>query len=410
MGTIAVIACCDTKAAEIAFVSERIAKNGHRAFVIDVSTSADHISTAQVTREEVIASTGRLWGEFAGQSKDVLLAAIAEGAAVTTRRLQAEGAIDGILGLGGLQNTTIAAQAMQSLPIGFPKVIVSTVASGSRTFGPIVGTSDITVMPSITDLAGLNVISETVLINAAAAVSGMVRDGRRGVPRSDRPIVGTTLMGATNDGVVAAAELLEAAGQPVMCFHSTGVGGQVLEELISDGTISGAMDLTLHELVYEYFGGGFGAGTKDRLCAGVRAGIPMVVVPGGVDFICQWRESLFDDISERKMIWHNAQLAHVKLRVEEVTAIAKIIVERLNAATGPVKVLFPARGLRTFAQPGEPLHDPEVDNTILAVLQSGLRADIPLEVVDASIMDPEFSRIAADSMRELMAHGLVDVS
>jgi len=403
MSTIAIIACCDTKAAEIAFTKQRLESGGHDVLVIDVSTSADFTSPGDITREQVCASTGNPWLGLAGQPKDVLLAAMAEGAAVTLRSLEAAGRIDGVIGMGGLQNTTIAATGMQALPLGFPKLIVSTVACGTRTFDLIVGTRDILVLPSITDLAGLNTISEAVLANAAAAISGMVKNGVRGVAKSDKLIVGTTLMGATNDAVVEAANRLESHGQPVMCFHSTGVGGQILEELITDGVIRGAMDLTLHEIVYEYFGGGFGAGTKNRLLAGAKAGIPMLVVPGGIDFICQWKDALFDDIDQRRWIWHNPALAHVKLRVNEARDIAGLIVERLNQATGHVVVLFPTLGLRTFAKAGEPLHDAEVDRAILEVLRSGLKPEIEFTTVEASIMDPEFSQMAADRMLELMS-------
>lgn len=405
MKTIGVVACCDTKRAEIDFVADLIEAAGQRALIIDISTSAGFLSPGDISREEVVAAAGLAWPDLEGGPKDVLLESMAEGAAATLSRLYQDGRIDGTLGLGGLQNTTIAARAMRSLPLGVPKLIVSTVACGTRTFDMIVGTKDITVMPSITDLAGLNVISEAVLSNAAAAVVGMVQYAGHTARRTDGVIVGTTLMGATNDGVVAAAEQLEAAGQQVMCFHSTGVGGQVMEDLIADGTIGAAMDLTLHEVVYEYFGGGFGAGTTDRLASGARAGIPMVVTPGGIDFICQWRHELFDDIDERKMIWHNAQLAHVKLTVAEVREISRMIVSRLNKAAGPVVVLFPTLGLRTFAKAGEPLHDAEVDAAILREFREGLREDIPLRLIEASIIDPEFSRAAAEAMAELLPRG-----
>lgn len=402
MSTIAVVASRDTKQAEITFVCGQIIANGSRPLTIDISTSKGYESSSDISREEVAEAAGHRWSEIEGRSKDFLLDVMANGASELLRGLHASNTIQGAVGLGGLQNTTIAARAMQALPIGVPKLIVSTVACGTRTFDSIVGTKDITVMPSVTDLAGLNPISERVLANAAAAVTGMAEAGGRTVIVPKRPTVGTTLMGATNDGVVRAVEELEAAGLSVMSFHATGVGGQVLEELVTDGTLTATMDLTLHEIVYEHFGGGFGAGTENRLTAAAEAGIPMVVAPGGLDFICQWRGDLFPDAEERKVIWHNAQLAHVKLTEQEARAISRTVVSRLNKARGAVTVLLPTRGLRTYSAPGEALHDSAVDDAILEEFQTGLAPTIRVRTVDANLIDPEFAHAAAMEMLRLL--------
>lgn len=406
--TIAVVASTDTKDAEVNYVVEQLAARGARAVIIDVSTSKQFTSPHEaspehIRREDVATAAGHVWADIVGSPRAFLLDVMARGATRTLRDLHDTGRIHGVLGLGGLQNTTMAAQAMQALPVGFPKVIVSTVACGTRKFDMVAGTKDITVMPAVTDLAGLNFISRRILANAAGAVVGMVEAGGRDIGRPAEDTIGTTLMGATNDGVVQAVAELEAAGRPVCCFHSTGVGGQVLEELVADGALAATMDLTLHEIVYEYFGGGFGAGTTDRLMAGARAGIPMVVAPGGIDFICQWKGELFADVDDRKMIWHNAELAHVKLRENEARDVARLVVERLNAATGPVTVLLPTGGLRTMTRPGEPLHEPTVDAVILDELERGLRADIVTKRVDANLCDPEFSHAAAEEMLMLMS-------
>jgi uncharacterized protein (UPF0261 family) len=403
MKTIAILACCDTKYSEIGFLHDRIRKGGCRPLVIDVSTSPGFKSPGDISREAVASEIGVVWSDLKGRPKHELLETVRNGATAMIARLYREGAIDGIISIGGLQNTTVGASAMRALPIGVPKVMVSTVASGQRTFDLIVGTSDITVIPSICDFAGLNIISETVLGNAAGAILGMLEHAGQELPKVDTEIVGTTLMGATNDGVVQAVGHLEGMGRKVISFHSTGVGGKVMEELIAAGTITATMDMTLHEIVYEYFGGGFGAGTENRLVQGVEKGIPMLIVPGGIDFICQWKRELFPDIADRKMIWHNAMLAHVKLSVAEVTDISRMIVSRLNAARpGRVVVLFPKAGLRTFAKPGEPLHDPAVDQAIFTVFERELRKDIPLKSADYSIMDDEFSRLTAVEMDALL--------
>lgn len=402
MKTVAVLACCDTKYPEISFLCDKIRKAGYRAFVIDVSTSPGFESPAEISREQVASEIGIVWDDLKGCQKHELLDVVTRGAAKLVSRLYREGGFDGIISVGGLQNTTVGASAMKALPIGVPKLMVSTVATGQRTFDLIVGTRDVTVMPSICDLAGMNVISETVLGNAVGAVLGMLQHAGKELPKTDMTIIGTTLMGATNDGVVHAARYLEEMGHHVISFHSTGVGGKVMEELIASGTITATMDLTLHEVVYEYFGSGFGFGTENRLEQGARKGIPMVVCPGGIDFICQWKNELFADIAQRKMIWHNAALAHVKLTVGEVTDISRMIVARLNAATGKVVVLIPRQGLRTFAKPGEPLHDPAIDQAIIDIFERELRRDIPLKFVDADIIDDTFSRMAADEMDALL--------
>lgn len=402
MKTVAVIACSDTKLPEITFVLQLMEKFGMRGLPLDPSTSPGYASPFTISRERIVAEIGLSWRDLEGKLKHELLEAVAEGCAAMTERLYSEGRIHAAFCMGGLQNTTVGARAMKRLPIGVPKLVVSTVASGRRPFELIVGSRDILVMPSVCDLAGMNAISENVLTNAVAALSGMVEKAGGKLTSAASVSVGATLMGATNDGVDKAAQLVRKAGPEVVAFHSTGVGGRVMEELIADGFITAAMDLTLHEIVYEYFGGGFGAGAENRLMSGAKKGIPMLVAPGGVDFICQWKHELFPDVDSRKLIWHNAQLAHVKLRPQETRDIAAIIVERLNKALGPVVVIIPNKGLRSFARPGEALYDPEADAAITKVFAEGLKKSIPIKNCDANLMDEAFSIAAAKEMLALL--------
>lgn len=402
MMTVAVIASSDTKLPEITFVLQLLEQFGMRAQVLDPSTSPGYASPFPVSREQLVAEIGEFWPDLEDQPKHDLLEAVAEGCAAMVERLYGEGRIQAVFCMGGLQNTTVGARAMKRLPIGVPKLVVSTVASGQRPFDLIVGNRDIMVMPSICDLAGMNAISENVLKNAVAALCGMIeRAGTELVPASSVS-VGATLMGATNDGVDRAAQLVREAGIEVIAFHSTGAGGQVLEELVAKEVITAAMDLTLHEIVYEHFGKGFGFGAQNRLMAGVEKGIPMVVAPGGIDFICQWQHELFEDIDKRKMIWHNAQLAHVKLHPHEARAIAAMIVERLNKGAGKITVIIPDRGLRSFTRPGEALYDPEVDAVIANAFGNGLKTSIPVKHIDANLMDEAFSAFAAKEMLRLI--------
>jgi len=402
MKSIAVIACCDTKFPEVDFVCKMIKRLNHKPLLIDVSTSKGFTAKVDIARERVAAEIGVDWKDVENSPKHELLDIMCRGSAALVSRLYKEGALDGILSIGGLQNTNIGTSAMRALPIGVPKLMVSTVATGQRTFDMFVGTKDVTIMPAISDFAGLNIVSETILSNAVGALVGMVEYAGRELPQSKTTVIGTTLMGATNDGVVQAVKYLQDRGHHVVSFHSTGAGGKAMEELIENGIITAAMDLTLHEVVYEYFGFGFGYGADKRLEQGAQKGIPMVVCPGGIDFMCQWKNQLFDDVDKRKMIWHNATLAHVKLTISEVTDISRIIVSRLNKAKGKVVVIIPTQGLRTFTKKGQPLYDPDVDNAIIDVFKNELRRDIPLKLIDANLIDKEFSEFAAKEMIELI--------
>ena len=322
---------------------------------------------------------------------------------VLARELYDKNKIDGIFSFGGLQNTTIAKNAMLDLPIGFPKMIVSTVATGQRTFDQIVDVKDITVMPAISDFSGINSVSTTILQNGVAAICGMASNGIRVIPTSRNAIIGTTVMGATNDGVANAVKLLMEKGMEVVSFHSTGAGGRAMEDLIGQNIITAVMDLTLHEVVYEYFGYGFGFGANNRLVEGVRKEIPMVVCPAGIDFMCQWKNSLFEDIDTRKYNWHNSDLAHVKLKTNEVIDISNIIIDRLNRSVKDnIVVIMPMKGFRSFTRKGEVLHDEEVDLAIIDTFRKGLKKEIPIKSINANFMDEEFSVFAANEMMRIM--------
>ncbi len=402
MKTIVIVGSADTKASEINYVREGVSKRGFMPLVLDVSTSKDHKSKADYTREQIALEGGTDWKDTAGYEKHEKLTVMCEGLKVLTFKLYNHGKLDGIIALGGLQNTKMGSSAMLDLPIGIPKLIVSTIATGQRTFDRIVGSKDITVMPSPSDFTGVNSISKTVLNNAIAAIIGMVEYAGQEIPQSKKLRIGTTLMGATNDGIANAVEMMQQKGYEVISFHSTGTGGKVMEELIEADIINAVMDLTLHEVVYEYFGYGFGYGADARLVQGVKKGIPMLICPAGLDFMCQWSNALFDDIDKRKYNWHSPNLAHVKLKKNEAADITRIVVKRLNEATGKIVVVIPTKGLRSFSQPGEALYDPEVDQAITDVFVNELRDDIPIKYIHANLMDMAFSEFVVKEMITLL--------
>ena len=400
--TIAVIVSLDTKEAEAAFIRERIADLGCDTFLIDVGARGCKSLVPDIGPCEVVLAGNREWQDLYQIPKHEMIQGLTEGISLLMPKLHEQGKFDAVLSIGGLQNTTIGVGAMKSLPVGVPKLMVSTVVSGQRTLEALVGTKDILLMPSIADLSGINLLTTTILGNAVAAICGMAMNAGQTLPSTDRIVIGATMMGVTNDGVVRAVRHLEEAGCEVLSFHSTGVGGRAMEEFISQGIVKAVMDLSLHEITAEMFGGGYSFGANNRLCAAGGAGIPMVVAPGAIDFIDYSIQSVPDFIGRRKSILHNAGLIHLKLTRDEMAKVGGILAERLNAGKGPVTVLLPLRGFRQCAGPGEVLCDPEADNALIETMHAKLRADIRIVEIDANINDEVFSRIAADEMLKMI--------
>jgi len=403
MGTIAVVACCDTKYHEIRYVQKRIRETGHTPLIVDISIGPNLPMQGDITRDSILSESGYDMTAVRKLNKSDAVDLMKKCICATISRLYAEGRIDAVFGMGGLQNTVMCSAAFRLLPLGFPKVIVSTVASGFRYFDAVVGDKDIVVIPSIVDFSGMNVISETVLNNGVAAIAGMVDHGGKIMNTDGQFIIGTTLMGITNDTVMSACNQLAAQGREVLSFHSTGVGGRVLDQMIRDGHIKAVMDLTLHELVPEYFGNyGYCRGAENRLCAAAESGIPMLIVPGGIDFICLRKEEFLPDEDERGHVWHNSELTHTRLYEEEVLGITKVIVERLNRAVGKVVLLLPMGGLRTLSRKGDLFYKPETIRKMKEIFETGLKPEIQLKCVDYNFMDPEFADIIVAEMNALL--------
>lgn len=402
MATIAIIACCDTKYHEITFVKEKILAAGHQPLVLDISTGPNVTLRADVTREEVLRTGGYTWEEVHKLAKSDAISAMTESISKTIVKLFQEKKMDGVIGMGGLQNTVVCSAALRLLPIGFPKMICSTIASGYRYFDTVVGDKDIAVIPSIVDFAGMNPINEAVLGNTVSAMIGMVTYGGRLIDTKGEPYIATTLMGITNDTVMQASNQLSAMGKHVISFHSTGIGGKVMEDLIYDGVISAVMDLSLHEMTAEYFGGyGYSKGANNRLCAAAKAGIPALICPGGIDFACLRTDELFKDEEERGYVWHNKDLTHTRLYEHEILDITKTIAERVNQSAGRTKVILPMGGLRTQSYPGEFFHKPETIQKMKAIFEENLKPEIQFEAYDLNFCDPEFADICAKEMAKL---------
>ncbi len=319
---------------------------------------------------------------------------MARGVTRVVTRLHAEGRLDGIVGVGGSGGSSMIAPALQALPIGVPKLLVSTMASGDAR--PYVGTSDVALLYPVVDVAGLNQLSERVLTNAAGAIAGMTLAAtsfRSTLP--SRPVVATTMYGVTTPGVEAARAWLEAHGCEVLVFHATGSGGRAMEGLVRSGLVNGVLDITTSELTDELLGSPFSAGPH-RLEAAGLAGIPQIVSLGAVEMgTFGPPESLPEALRERTRYRHNESVTLVRITPEEATHFARLMASKLNAATGPVVVFVPTAGFSALSVPGGPFADPAADARLIETLRSELDPAIEVELIDTHINDPAFASAMA---------------
>jgi len=400
--TIGIIGTLDTKGPEVAFLRDFIQARGHRACIIDPGVLDQPAIEADVTRHQVARAGGaELADLIASGDKGCAMQTMIDGTRAIVTRLFAESKLDGVLAVGGGQGTAIGTAAMQALPIGVPKLMVSTITSGPRTFEPYVGTTDMTLMHSVADIAGLNAVTRKVFTNAAAAMVGMV-EVSGAIEKSDRRVIGTTMLGLTTPCVLYARECLEGWGYEVVTFHPNGTGGRCLERLVDEGLIQGVMDLSLQELTGHVCHGLFDAG-PDRMKAAARHGLPEVVAPGGTDYIVLGPpSSLTEDQRKRATIIHNPNITLVRTSKKEMAQIGQLMAQRLNEAQGPAAVLVPMRGFSYSDRPGHPFHSPEADAALVAALETGLDSRIQLLKIDAHVNEAAFAEAAATKMQELM--------
>lgn len=402
MATIAVLGTLDTKGREHAFVAERIRARGHDALLIDVGTGAKPAVKPDISRADVAAAGGiDLAALVARRDRGECVSAMAQVAPRLLERLVTEGKIQGVVSLGGGGGTAIAAAAMRPLAIGFPKLIVSTLASGNTAH--YVGTSDIAMMPAIVDVQGLNRISRTILARAAGAICGMVEaDVATG---DEKPLVVASMFGNTTKCIAAAIPLLEQAGHEVLVFHATGTGGRAMEALISSGLVAGVLDVTTTELADELVGGVLSAG-PERLDAAAKHGVPAIVAPGCLDMVNFGEQaSVPEQFAGRTFYVHNPQVTLMRTTPEECAALGRMVAEKVNASRGPVSVLIPRRGISVIGAVGGPFHDQHADSALFNALESGLRPGIPCRSLDCDINDPAFARACVEALLANMKLG-----
>ena len=399
MATIAILGTMDTKGEEHAFVAAQINQRGHKTLVIDVGALESPKLAPDITREEVARAAGvDLAALVARRDRGEAVAAMSRGAPLVLARLVAEKKIDGVISLGGGGGTAIATAAMRALPIGFPKLMVSTLASGNT--AQYVGTKDIVMFPSIVDVAGLNRISRQILTRAAGAICGMVEAAP--AAGADKPIVVASQFGNTTDCVNHARKLLEAAGYEVLVFHATGVGGRTMESLIESGMVAGVLDITTTEWADELVGGFLGAGPT-RLEAAARLGVPAIITPGCLDMVnFHGPESVPAKFKGRTFYQHNPQVMLMRTTPEECAALGKIIAEKVNLSKGPVTVLLPKKAISVISAPGQKFHDPVADRVLFDSIKTWLRKDIPVIEMDCAINDAVFAEACASALMKQM--------
>lgn len=401
MKTIAVLGTLDTKGHEHAFVAAAIRAQGHEALLIDVGGLGPPQVKPDVGREEVARATGvDLAALAAKQDRGAMIAALVQAAPAFLSKLVAAGRIHGVISLGGTGGTAIGTAAMRALPLGFPKVMVSTVASGN--VAPYVGVKDIVMVPSIVDVAGLNRVSRQVFTAAAGAISGMVSALSSGEAATDtsapKPLIVASMFGNTTKAVEHARGILETAGFEVLVFHATGAGGRTMESLIETGLVAGVLDLTTTEWADELVGGVLNAGPT-RLEAAARHGVPAVVAPGCLDMVNFGPpETVPARFAGRKFYPHNPQVTLMRTTPAECAELGRIIAEKVNLSTGPVTVLIPLRALSVISEAGGAFHDPAADTALYSAIKKHLRPDIKVVELDTTINDPRFAEACAQTL------------
>jgi uncharacterized protein (UPF0261 family) len=399
MATIAILGTMDTKGEEHAFVANLIKQRGHKVLVIDVGALEPPKLKPDVTREEVARAADIDFAMLlAKRDRGESVAAMSKGAPIVLSRLVAERKVDGVISLGGGGGTAIATSAMRALPIGFPKLMVSTLASGNT--AQYVGVKDIVMFPSIVDVAGLNRISRQILTRAAGAICGMVE--AEPSAGADKPIIVASQFGNTTACVDHARKILENEGYEVLVFHATGTGGRTMESLIESGLVTGVLDITTTEWADELVGGFLGAGPT-RLEAAARNRVPAIVTPGCLDMVNFYGpDSVPAKFQGRNFYQHNPQVTLMRTSPEECVQLGKIIAEKVNLSTGPVTVLLPKKAISVISASGQKFNDPVADMALFDALKGSLRKDIEVVEMDCRINDPEFAEACARALLKNM--------
>jgi len=399
MATVLLIGTLDTKGHEYAYLRERLREQGVDVLLVDAGVFEPQVEP-DVSRQDVAAAAGADADALAAAGdRGAAVSAMAAGAAALVKGMHEQGAFQGIASVGGSGNSSIAAAAMRALPVGVPKLIVSTVASGDTR--PYMGASDVTMTYSVVDISGINQISARILTNAAGAIAGMVKAEAPPVEAA-KPLITASMFGVTTPCVTRARERLEELGYEVLVFHQTGTGGESMEELMRAGFIAGSLDVTTTELADELVGGVLGA-YSGRLEAAGELGLPQVVSLGALDMVNFGpRESVPERFEGRKLYVHNPTITLMRTTPDECRELGRRIGRKLSGAAGPTALFVPLKGVSMIAVEGQPFHDPEADAALLDGLRETLGDDVEVHELDLDVNDGAFALAMADRLDEMI--------
>jgi len=398
--TIVVLATLDTKGVEAQYVKEQIEKLGAKALIVDVGVVGEPATKADITREAVAEAGGTPLSKLLEDpDREVAAPLMALGATNIITKLAEEEAVHGILSMGGTQGTTLATSVMRALPYGFPKVMVSTMASGN--VAPWVDIKDITMMFSVTDILGLNPVMRTILANAAGAAVGMAQANVPMEP-AEKPLVGVTTVGITTLGAMKAIEVLEAAGYETIVFHAVGTGGRAMEQLMKEGVIGAVLDYSTIEVSNEMFDALLAGGEK-RLTTAGELGLPQVLSCGAIEvLVFNEPQTVPPPFDTRTLIRHSPQITDVRLDAPEMARVGEEVARRLQHTTDEAVFIIPTAGFDSYAVAGEGFHDPAADQAFIDALKANLPANIKVIERDTHIDDPAFATEAARLLIELI--------
>ena len=402
---ILIIGTFDTKGEELGFLRDQILSRNQAARTLDAGVLQPSSPNVDISNEKVAAAGGKSLRELAQQrDRGQAVEVMARGTAKITQELLEKGEIQAIISLGGGAGTVIGTGAMRALPVGIPKVMVSSMASGN--VRPYVGTSDISMMYSVVDISGLNRISKRILRNAATAICGMV-EGREEFISEERPLIATTMFGVTTPCVTEAKRVLEENGYEVLVFHANGPGGMAMEQLIGDGQIQAVLDITTTELPDELLGGKGSAGPH-RLEKAGEMGIPQIIVPGAMDMVNYFPDAIPPQFRSRRLYVHNPATTLMRTNEEENGRLGEIMAQKLSRAKGPTVVYVPSRGFSAIDAPGQPFFDPEANRAFVDSLIRNLPSHIPVIEKDAHINDPSFAQDITARLLKILRSAKVD--
>ncbi len=393
--TIAVIGALDTKGHEFSFVRAAIKKRGHTPLVINTGVVGEPAFQPDISASQVAEAGGTSLAKLREEAdRGKAIAVMTAGVARIIADLYAQGLVDGVFGMGGSAGTVIATSGMRALPVGVPKVMVSTLAAADTS--PYVGTRDVVMFPAVVDVSGVNRISAQIYANAVGAIVGMVETQK---PRiEEKPLIAASMFGNTTILVDRCREILEEAGYEVLVFHATGTGGSVMEGLIADGFIAGVLDVTTTEWADEVCGGVLSAGPT-RLDAAAQAGIPQVIAPGCLDMANFWaRETVPAKYDDRLFYQWNPNVTLMRTSPEENAEMGRILAEKANASSAPVAFFLPQKGLSMLDAPGKEFWYPEANETLFEAIRKNVRPDIPVFELDNNINDEEFARVVTGQL------------